>query len=61
MRALLLLIALATPASASPAAYVLQPAQSSVGFETDFGSDRITGHMPVLRADLLLDFKSLGS
>lgn len=61
MRTLLLLIALATPASASPAAYVLEPAQSSVGFETDFGSDLITGQMPVLRADLLLDFKSLGS
>lgn len=64
MRALLLLLALASTAiasiaRASPAAYVLEPAQSSVGFETDFGSDLITGQMPITRADLVLDFKSL--
>ncbi len=61
MRALFLLLAVATPASAAPASYVLEPAQSSVGFETDFGSDRITGQMPVLSADLVLDFKSLSA
>lgn len=36
--------------------YILQPDQSSVGFETDFGTDRITGRMPVSAADLTLDF-----
>lgn len=61
MRALLLLIAFAAPANASPAAYVLEPAQSNVGFETDFGSDLITGQMPILRADLTLDFKNLSA
>lgn len=56
MRVLLLLLALAAPAAASPASYVLEPDISSVAFETDFGPDHITGKMPVLRADLSLDF-----
>ena len=56
MRILLLLLALAAPAAASPASYVLEPDISSVAFETDFGPDHITGKMPLLRADLSLDF-----
>lgn len=56
MRAFLLLLLLASPAAAAPASYVLEPEKSSVGFETDFGPDHITGKMPVLRADLVLDF-----
>jgi polyisoprenoid-binding protein YceI len=52
-----LLVALAAAAAAAaPADYVLEPQASSVGFETDFGQDRITGRMPVTRADLTLDF-----
>ena len=46
----------ALTAAAAPASYVLEPEASSVGFETDFGPDRITGRMPVSRADLTLDF-----
>ena len=55
MRAFLLLLLLASPAAAAPATYVLEPEKSSVGFETDFGPDHISGKMPVLRADLVLD------
>jgi polyisoprenoid-binding protein YceI len=47
---------LALPAGAAPAAYVLEPEESSVGFETDFGPDRITGTFTVTRADLTVDF-----
>jgi polyisoprenoid-binding protein YceI len=39
----------------------LQPDLSSVGFETDFGPDRITGSMPVARANLTLDFANVGA
>lgn len=46
----------ALAAEAKPVAYALQPATSSVGFEADFGPDRITGDMPVSAADLVLDF-----
>jgi polyisoprenoid-binding protein YceI len=52
--ALSVLTALA--AAAAPANYVLEPEASTVGFETDFGPDRITGRMSVSRADLTLDF-----
>lgn len=53
---LLGLLACPLPATAETARYALQPDLSSVGFETDFGPDRITGRMPVTRADLSLDF-----
>ena len=54
---LTLALMLATSAVyASPAAYHLQPDQSSVGFETDFGPDKINGTMPITAADLTLDF-----
>ncbi|MBC2837082.1 YceI family protein [Paragemmobacter straminiformis] len=43
-------------AQAAPVAYDLQTDQSTVGFETDFGPDRITGAMPVKSARLILDF-----
>ena len=46
----------AAPVWAAPEAYHLQPDLSSVGFETDFGPDKITGTMPVTLADLTLDF-----
>lgn len=56
---LILILALmlaAGAAFATPATYHLQPDLSSVGFETDFGPDKINGSMPVTRADLTLDF-----
>ena len=61
MRLFLLLFVLASPAAAAPAAYVLEPEKSSVGFETDFGPDHISGQMPVLRADLVLDFDQVAA
>ena len=42
-------------AEALPVHYALQAAQSRVGFETDFGPGRVTGSMPVSRAELTLD------
>ena len=56
-----LMLALVGPALSAPARYVLEPAASSVGFETDFGPDRITGRMPVTRADLTLDFEQVAN
>lgn len=53
---LILALCLSGPALAQPQAYHLQPEISSVGFETDFGPDKITGTMPILKADLTLDF-----
>ncbi|MDP3960394.1 MAG: YceI family protein [Pseudorhodobacter sp.] len=49
-------LVLAGAALAAPVSYVLDTTASVVGFETDFGPDRITGQMPVTRADLSLDF-----
>ncbi|MES2432965.1 MAG: YceI family protein [Pseudomonadota bacterium] len=62
MRILPLILALcASPACAAPAKYTLQPEASLVGFETDFGSDKISGEMPITRADLTLDFKNVSA
>lgn len=62
MRALVLVfLALTSPAMAAPTSYELDTTASVVGFETDFGSDKITGNMPVTRADLDLDFKTPAS
>ena len=44
---------------AAPANYTLQPEASTVGFETDFGPDKITGRMPVTAASLTLDFQHI--
>jgi polyisoprenoid-binding protein YceI len=52
---------LAGPGAAAPADYVLEPETSSVRFETDFGKDRITGKMPITRADLTLDFDKVAN
>ncbi|MEY4981885.1 MAG: hypothetical protein RIR62_151 [Pseudomonadota bacterium] len=60
--ALLIAATLATaPALAAPHPYRLQAEASSVGFETDFGPDLITGTMPVASADLVIDFDSLAN
>ncbi len=56
-----LVFCLAGPVVAAPATYVLEPATSTVGFETDFGKDRITGQMPITSADLTLDFDSIAN
>jgi polyisoprenoid-binding protein YceI len=58
---LALSLSLALPAAAAPATYVLEPEESSVGFETDFGPDRITGTFTVTRADLTVDFDKLAN
>ena len=64
MRRLILvtaLVATQSAAAAAPATYALEPENSSVGFETDFGIDKITGRMPVTRADLTLDFDKVAA
>jgi polyisoprenoid-binding protein YceI len=43
-------------ATAAPQAYRLDAAASTVSFEVGFGPDLITGTMPVLSADMTLDF-----
>lgn len=53
------LILAAAPALAKPVSYLLEPDDSSVGFETDFGPDLITGAMPVKSATLILDFDAV--
>ncbi len=58
---ILSLIVSQSAAYAAPATYVLEPENSSVGFETDFGTDKITGRMPVSRADLTLDFDKVAA
>ena len=52
---------LCLPLAAAPAQYVLEPAASTVGFETDFGKDHITGKMPITAADLTLDFDQVAN
>lgn len=52
---------LCLPLAAAPAQYVLEPAASTVGFETDFGKDQITGKMPITAADLTLDFDQIAN
>jgi polyisoprenoid-binding protein YceI len=54
--ACLLFALAAAPVAAAPVAYLLDRADSSVAFETDFGADRITGSFPIIAADLTLDF-----
>ncbi len=49
------------PAIAAARHYSLDTTQSTVGFETDFGPDKITGSMPVIRADLAIDFRNLAA
>jgi polyisoprenoid-binding protein YceI len=48
-------------AAAAPVAYRLLPESSTVAFETDFGKDRITGSLPLARADLTLDFEDVAN
>lgn len=48
-------------AGAATVAYHLDPAASTVAFETDFGPDLITGSIPLEKADLRLDFANLAN
>jgi polyisoprenoid-binding protein YceI len=43
-------------AIAAPKSYRLDPVASTVSFEVGFGPDTITGTMPILSADMTLDF-----
>ena len=54
--ALIAALLTAAPALAVTTDYVLDPTASTVAFETDFGPDIITGSIPLLMADLRLDF-----
>lgn len=51
----------AAASSAAPRHYALETDASTVGYETDFGPDKITGTMPVTQADLTLDFDKLAN
>lgn len=53
------LTATAQPAFAIPRHYRLERVGSSVGYEADFGKNKITGTIPVTEATLTLDFSSL--
>lgn len=55
----LTLALLACTAQAAPVRYALEPEGSVVGFQTDFGPDRIEGQFPVSRADVVLDLAAL--
>ncbi len=61
MRCVLLMIALSAPALADPVPYVLDVANSSVGFAVNMGEMAITGTMPVTAALLRLDFDSIAN
>jgi polyisoprenoid-binding protein YceI len=56
-----LCLMIASPAGAAPTTCGLEPEESSVGFETDFGPDHITGTCTVNRADLTVDFDRLAN
>lgn len=60
-RALLLAsLLLAAPfAEAAPRSYTLDPGRSVVGFGWQFGPDHLQGQMPIIEADLTLDFRQL--
>ncbi len=59
LKAVILLLAFAQAPLAATIAYKLDPSASTVAFETDFGPDIITGSIPLVVADLRLDFDSV--
>ena len=62
MRHSLVLIAMilaGVPATAAPHEYSLVKQQSLVAFAWDFGRNEIRGQMPVVRADLTIDFAAV--
>lgn len=56
--ALAVLLSLGT-AKAATTDYAMDAANSTVAFETDFGPDKITGAIPLEKADLKLDFANV--
>jgi polyisoprenoid-binding protein YceI len=54
--ALLTSLAAARPATAAPRRYLLDREASVVAFQYDMNGQRLSGRMPVLTADILLDF-----
>ena len=63
MRIILTILVLisARLASAAPVICALAAEKSTVGFETDFGPEKINGWFPVTRADLVLDFDRIAN
>ncbi len=61
LAALILSLATAPAAPAATIGYRLDPAASTVAFETDFGPDLITGAIPLTLADLRLDFDNVAN
>lgn len=59
--AVLALQAPPVPLAAAPQGYALQPEDSTVAFETDFGREQITGSIPLSSADLVIDFDRLAN
>ena len=59
MLALTLLAFGTAPALAKPTPYILDAAASVVGFETDFGTDKIQGQFPIASADIAIDFSDM--
>jgi polyisoprenoid-binding protein YceI len=57
--AALLALGLAPGAEAATVAYQMDAAKSTVAFETDFGPDKITGSIPLEKANLKLDFANV--
>lgn len=55
------LLALTATLAAGTVDYVLDTEASTVGFETDFGPDLITGTFPLEKADLKLDFDNVAN
>ena len=47
---------LAASAQAEPVRYTLDTVNSQVSYTVPFGPDQVAGRMPVVRADILLDF-----
>jgi len=59
--AAVLLLGTALAAQAEPVRYLLDAGASKVGFEVDFGPDRIKGTIPVQSADVVIDFDDVNN
>ena len=57
--AALMALGLSQTLHAGTVAYQMDAANSTVAFETDFGPDKITGAIPLEKADLQLDFANV--
>lgn len=57
--AALLVFSLAPWSQAATVAYKMDAANSTVAFEADFGPDKISGSIPLEKADLRLDFANV--